>query len=405
MPVTFQDDTAAVVAEIRELFAQVIESKCGAGTGLPEICDGFGIHRKLAWQLTKVAYGDDPFYAARYMPSPRAIETWVRSAADRGVEDALLERVRQASARFESLIATHAGSRTAMDMMLESCVAEPSEDIDTRWRQRAFEGNSYIWGVQARTMASFSILAPSADRKGWLDIAQARSLIDFRRTRPDTRWMIGQATVLRDDATPNTPHRQPLDPDTAATTGGVPVIGEYTTSPLPRLERRETLLGQVIDELLPGKIGQAGQLTITTGEVIGNLAPAYANPNDRFAHFGTGIGTPVETLIYDHFVHRTLFEGVRRELCVFGELGRPYTFDEQDRLRVPEQIHHHGRGLASVHTPDAPGYARLLRYAFNGCGWDPADFDLYRVRMAYPPLTTSVMIRHELPSPPEWLEA
>ncbi|UYV13407.1 MAG: hypothetical protein NCW75_03770 [Phycisphaera sp.] len=404
MPVTFQDDAAAVVAEIRDLFAQVIETKCRPGSGLPEICEGFGIHRKLAWQLTKVAYGDDPFFAARYMPTPKGIETWIRSAAEHGIDRDLLDSVREASAKFEHLIETHAGNRTAMDMLLESCVAEPSEDIDTRWRQRAFEGNSYIWGVQARSMLSCSILAPSKDRRGWMDMAQARSLIDLRRTRPGTRWMIGQAVVFREGSAPDTPDREPLDAETARITGGVPVLGSFTTNPLPNLERRETGTGLLLDELLPGEIGQAGQLTITTGEVVRNLAPAYAIEDGDRALFSTGVSTPAEVLIYDHFVHKDLFGAVERELCVFGELGRPFTSDEQDRLRVPEQIQPMGSGLSNVHTPDVPGYAKLLRHAFSKCDWNPTDFALHRVRMAYPPLTTSVMIRHELPAAPDWLE-
>jgi hypothetical protein len=405
MPATFQDDTAAVVAEIRDLFAQIIESKCGPRTGLNEVCEGFGIHRKLAWQLTKVAYGDDPFYAARYMPTPKGIETWVRSAAQRGVDPKLLARVIEGSTRFETLVETHAGSRTAMDMMLESCVAEPSEEIDTRWRQRAFEGNSYIWGVQARTLLSASVLAPSATRRGWFDMAQTRSLIDLRRTRPGTRWMINQATVRRQGPWPDSPMREPLDAPTARSTGGVPVLAEFTTDPRPTLIRRHTDDGHVLDELMPGQIGQAGQLTITTGEVVRNVSTAFASePGDR-AHFGVGVGTPSEVMIFDHFVHRDLFAGVRRELCVFSEVGQPFTSDEQDRLRVPEQIHALGSGLSNVHTPDAPGYARLLRYTFERCGWNADEFVLHRVRMAYPPLTTSVMIRHELPEPPDWLEA
>ncbi|MFI4882898.1 MAG: hypothetical protein ACIAQU_09980 [Phycisphaerales bacterium JB064] len=401
----FQDDTTAVVAEIRDLFAQVIESKCGPGTGLPDICQGFGIHRKLAWQLTKVAYGDDPFYSARYMPTPKGIDTWVRSALDNGVQPDLLDRVREASARFETLVETHAGNRTAMDMLLESCIARPSEDIDVRWRQRAFEGNGYIWGVQARSTVAFSVIAPSQDKRGWLDIAQARSIIGLRRTKPDTRWMIGQGTVMRDNAPPTGPVRTPLDPETTRHAGGVPIIGQFSTTPLPRLERRETGTGTVFDEILPGEIGQIGEITVTTGEVVRNLAPAFATPNDKRAHFGTGVGTPTEALIYDHFVHKDLFQSVHRELCVFGELGKPFTHDEEDRIRVPEQVQHLGKGLASVHSPDAPGYARLLRYTFDACGWNTDEFELYRVRMAYPPLSTSVMISHDLPEPPEWLEA
>lgn len=404
MPDPFQDDTSALVAEIRDLFAQVIESKCGPGTGLNEICDGFGIHRKLAWQLTKVAYGDDPFHSARFMPTPRGIDTWVRSAAENGIDAGLLGRVREASAKFEHLVETHAGSRTAMDMLLESCVATPSEEIDAPWRQRAFEGNAYVWGAQVRTTLAFSILAPSGDKRGWLDMVQARSLIGLRRTRPDTRWLVGQATIMRDGATPMFPGRTPLDEQTTRKTGGVPVVGLHTTDPLPRFERRETESGLVIDELLAGEIGQVGELTITTGEIIRNLAPAFATPNDKRAHFGTGIRTPAEVVIYDHFVHADVFAGVERELCVFSELATPFTFDEQDRLRVPERVQHLGTGLSRVHTPDAPGYAGLLRYAFSHAGWDPDKFALYRVRMAYPPLTTSVMIRHALPEPPDWFE-
>lgn len=405
MPVTFQEDATAVMADIRDLFAQVIESRCGPGTGLAEICEGFGVHRKLAWQLAKVAYGDDPFFAARYMPSHKGIESWVRSAAERGVDASLLAGVLEASTKFESLVETHAGSRVAMDMMLESCVAEPSEDIDTRWRQRAFEGNAYVWGVQARTMLGCSILAPSTSKRGWFDMAQTRSLIDLRRTRPDTRWLIGQSTVRREGVGADPSTREPLDAHTARKANGVPVLESFTTDPLPSLERRDADDGVVLDELLPGEIGQSGQVTITTGEIIRNVSPAYAMDEGDRAHFGVGVGTPAEVMICDHFVHKDLFGAVQRELCVFSEVGRPFTFDERDRLRVPEQIQHLGNGLSSVHTPDAPGYAKLLRYAFAKCDWNPADFAFYRVRMAYPPLATSVMIRHELPAPPDWLEA
>lgn len=401
----FQQDTIAIVAEIRDLFAQAIESKCQSSAGLPEICQGFGIHRKLAWQLAKVAYGSDPFHAARYMPTPKAMDTWLTSARQHGVEGDLLERIREASSRFEHLIETHAGSRTAMDMLLEACIAQPSEEIDIRWRQRAFEGNGYIWGVQARSLVAFSIIAPSTRKRGWFDIVQVRSIIGLRRMRPDTRWVIGQGAIVRDNETPDGPQRTPLDPTTADRTGGVPVIAAFSSEPLPTFERRAAGHNTVYDELLPGEIGQAGEITITTGEIVRDLAPAFATSQDQRANFGTGVGTPAEALIYDHFVHRDLFVNVKRELCVYGEVGKPFTHDDEDRVRVPERVQHLGSGLARVHAPEAPGYAKLLRHAFDACGWQADDFDLHRVRMAYPPLSTSVMIRHPMPEPPDWLEA
>jgi hypothetical protein len=405
MSSSFQDDTVATVAEVRDVFAQVLETNPRARTDLAKLCEGFGIHRKLAWQLTKVAYGDDLLQSARFMPSPKGIEAWVRSAADRGVDTALLERVRDVSARFEALVETHAGNRSAMDLLIESCVSTPSEEIDARWRQRSFEGNSFIWGAQVRTLLSVAVLGPSRGKRGWFDIAQVRSLVALRRTRPDTRWLINQAAVILDGQTPRPPTRTPLDDETAQETGGVPVIARFTSNPLPGFERRQVQMGMVNDEILPGKVGQVGEQTIVIGEWIRDLAPAFATPDDKTAHFGMGVRTPAEVLIYDHLVHESLFHGVQRELCVFSELASPITFDDEDRLRVPEHVQSLGMGFSRAHTPDVPGYADLLRFVFDRCEWDASEFALYRVRMAYPPLPTSVMIRHPLPEPPDWLNA
>jgi hypothetical protein len=34
-------------------------------------------------------------------------------------------------------------------------------------------------------------------------------------------------------------------------------------------------------------------------------------------------------------------------------------------------------------------------------GWKPEDFDVYRVRMRYPPLPVSIVVRHEDPVRPK----
>lgn len=55
-----------------------------------------------------------------------------------------------------------------------------------------------------------------------------------------------------------------------------------------------------------------------------------------------------------------------------------------------------GRGLGLSHTPDIPGYADLTAGVCASVGIDPEDYELYRVRMEYPPMPTTVMIRHPL---------
>ena len=69
------------------------------------------------------------------------------------------------------------------------------------------------------------------------------------------------------------------------------------------------------------------------------------------ALWGTGVRTPGELLITDHFVHRDLFPGVVRELCVFGELISPITQDDRDLLPVSERLLELGSGLDRVARP------------------------------------------------------
>jgi hypothetical protein len=75
------------------------------------------------------------------------------------------------------------------------------------------------------------------------------------------------------------------------------------------------------------------------------------------------------------------------------------TQDERDVLSVHEHIQPLGRGLDRVRTAEVPQYAEILARAFEQTGWNPADFDVFRVRMRYPPIPVSVMVRH--PMPPE----
>jgi hypothetical protein len=116
--------------------------------------------------------------------------------------------------------------------------------------------------------------------------------------------------------------------------------------------------------------------------------------------FGAVVRTPSEVFVFDHFVHRDLFPDVQRELCVFGELNSPITQSDDDRLPVSEKIEHLGHGVSAARTPDIPGYAQLLRSVFANAGWNPEEFDLFRIRMAFPPMPTSVVIRHDFPVRP-----
>jgi hypothetical protein len=165
---------------------------------------------------------------------------------------------------------------------------------------------------------------------------------------------------------------------------------------MPALARAPAAGGMVQDEFESACVGLTGERTLVTGEVLRNLAPTYATEADKVAHFGSGVRTPAEMLHFDLFVRAGLFGDVGRDLCVFSDLASPASFDERDALRVSDRIVSLGRGVSLAQAPDLPGYPDLAAGVFGRLGLEPDDYELYRIRMAYPPMPATVMMRHDL---------
>lgn len=396
MSPSLEEDLVERLPEIQEAFAAVLDTFCGADAGLAEICERLGLHRKLAWQVRGVAMATDPSRTVRMMPSPAGVESLVEAIAGRPGAEPLVERVRLAAASFEQIVTRHAQDRSWLEMLAEASAGD--DGAEERWREQAFRGNSFIWGAHVRTLLSIMILNKSATRRGWIDMVLVRGLVDLTRVRPNVRWVFSQSVIIDDERNAPAPARAPLDPDGAAAAGGVPVLRDLCSDPMPGL-RRTVADGLVTDELLEAPVGQTGQQTIYTGEIIREMGAAHATAGNQWAYFGGGVRTPARALIYDHFVHRDLFPGVERELCVFSELHSPMTRSVHDRLPVAERLQQLGPGLTRARCPELPGHPKVLASLFERLGWAPGEFDHFRVRMAYPPMPTSVMIRHELPRP------
>jgi hypothetical protein len=396
----FQQDAQRVVTEIRDLFATVIETAIGRVETAQEVADGFGVHRKLGWQLSKVAYGDEPFLAARFIPSPRGMRTWLKAARKLDVPPDLLTRVEAATEGFEQLIEIHCGDRETLELMLESCGPRPDGAADARWRREAFLGNSYIFGVRVKTHLSMTVLAPSAEKPSHLDVARLHGMLGFLRSRPNVRWVIAQTVAFSGEGYQTVdPRREPLDPDVAAANDGVPLIARFCTQPLPAVQRCVGPQGLLDDELLPGPVGQTGELDLVSGEVLRAVAPIHATHEGEKLDIGPAVRTPAEWLVADLFVHRDLYPSVERELRVYSRLFSAVSREERDLLVVSEGVQALGRGVGRIHTPEVPHYGAMAGFLFEQVGWEATDFDLFRVRMRYPPLPASVMFHHALPGP------
>ncbi len=393
----FEADTIAAVTQIRDAYARIIETKCPGSKAVTAVSEAFGIHRKLAWQVVKVAYAEDPFVATRHMPPGKSVGVWLDSARDAGVDGALIDSAQRACDRLARVIDTHASSRAEFEMLIESFGQACDVATEEKWRQHAFMGNSFTLGVQCRVLLAMCVLMPSEDKEDYFHSVQVRGLMGYRQTRPGVRWVLNQSVAL-DDASHHEimMTRRALDPEAAERHNGVPVLPEFCSDPAPRLARHRTPEGLMQDELLASEVGLRGQRTLVTGEILRNIAPVYATENDRTAHFGSAVRIPTRMLHFDLFVRRGLFGDVRRELRVFSELATAVTFDERDELSVCDGISRMGRGVSLAQAPDIAGYPDLARSVFDRLSIDPGEYELHRIRMAYPPLPATVVMKHEL---------
>lgn len=393
----FETDTIDAVSFARDAYARIIEEKCPGSKAVTAVCEAFGIHRKLAWQLIKVAYAEDPFVAAKHMPTHKTVQVWIKAAQRSGIHKELVDLIRDADSRFQTVIDTHAASKSEFEILIESCSQSHDAQSEERWRQLAYEGNSFTFGARCKVLLAMCVLMPSDDREDYFHSVQIKGLMGFRQTRPDVRWIINQSVAVDDHAQHETAmQRVAIDPAAARANNGVPVIPEYCSDPMPALMRSKTHDGMMQDEFLSSHVGLMGERTLVTGEILRNIAPTHAMPNDKIAHFGSIVRTPSEMLHFDLFVKAGLFGKVERELRVFSDIASPISFADSDALSVSDQITKLGRGVSLAQAPDLPGYRGLARDVFARLELDPDEYELFRIRMPYPPIPTTVMFKHEL---------
>jgi hypothetical protein len=398
----FVDQAQAVVCRLRDAIAAVIAAIPGFAYRRPnDLAADLGLDAKLAWRLGRCVDVADPFASAQFIPGPTGMRTFLRVAQRRGVPKSALDVAREAFDDFRELVRTHGGTRKSFDTLTAGLAASGQVRTDLEHRRLAFEGNTYVWGVWARTIFRANIIAPSADPNMW-DLATVRGFIDFRRMRPNVAWRIVRPSSVDSSHSIHTEAvRAALDPRAAE---GVPLLTDFCSQPVPQFRSVVGLNGGQESEFVAGPVGNTGRLTCVTGEVLRGLEPRYRAPlyGDFCAVFP--VRTPAEVLVFDLLIHRTLFENddpLRVELYsdLFGG-GPGVRYEATDRLPLHDSLACLGYGPEAAHTSDIPRYPDMLRYALDRVDWNGHDFRLYRLRMQYPAIPTTVMLRKTLPERP-----
>ena len=406
----FEQNAAVALRRLRSALSVLIGAIPGVGE-LRKAADlqrALGIGNTLAWQVYKLAHATDPLAEASSVPGTVGMKRLFKAAGEHGVPAKHIEASAAAIQQFDELVKVHAGDRMTFDSMISGLTEEGSQLVDAQQKRAAFRANSHLWGLQARTQLKCTILNPSLASTTSLDLVQLQGYVNLRRFRRAIPLLISGIGLIVDDKHKHNilpPYRrEPLAGDSAAAQGA-PLLTEFCSQPPPEIRTIRSEAGDVQTELAACGVGNESAVTYMFGDVVRSVPGPYTGDAPPGLRSYAWVRVPVEVLIHDVLIHEDAFGSLTPETSVYGDHNRSpgaSTFDlsEANLLGVKESAVYMGKGPSVLQTLDVPRYPEMAQYAFDRLGWDGEKFDVYRCRVAYPVMPSSVVVRFELPEKP-----
>jgi hypothetical protein len=380
------EEVRSAVSQLGTLLRALILA-AGSDPAKPqEVHRKFGIDRVLCWKISRIIKAPSAEEALRQLPGEESFSIFTSAAQRAGAPAADAKRTLEASQTLYKAIDTYVGDRPTLELLLDS-VPKGSDGLLVS-RKLAFRGNSGIWGVQARTRTQLMILAPNAKDPELIDTAVAAGWVDFRRLRLNAPWRLFRYRVTPQGEGQEA-ERIPMSDDS----GGV--LHEFCSN-LP--EFNPVHVGEFLEyEVGPSRPGSSGAFTIFSGFVRRGHGYHHAKQPHDEVEFGISILAPVENVVIDVLVHRSLNimqdAQVRLFSAAFSDGPRNVPNQQLPIEAVREELGSPPL-VAGTHAPRMP---ELADYMFKRYGWDPNEFVGIRFKVEYPPFPSVVWLTSELP--------
>lgn len=364
-----------------------------------DVARRFGLNRNLTWKLSRVITAEDPFAALNHLPGNQGITLALQAIEKAGAPRAAIAQVEQALDEFQRVVEAHADDRAHLELTLEASGLLAREAGFESGRELAFRGNSAIWGVQAKTRLSLAVLGPQKDDESLVEIAHVGGIIGTRRLRPQTEWRLfhiqqhdetgaAMAQMFRPDPL------EPNEPD------GMPgLLKDFSSPTVPTINIRRHTSG-VEFMLPPGPMGKSGVFDAFIGFAVRNL-PRYRNAENPTGSIATLVSLPCERTITDILIHRTLVPsgGISAKLYGFphGGLDTPVGQTVKNELPLFERIVQLAGSPPAVATSHVPRYGQLVSHVMKRMEWNASEFVGYRLLVDYPPMSSKLVIKWDLP--------
>jgi len=360
------------------------------------------VNRGLVWRVSRVVGAEDDVTAATHLPGQVGLERLLEACRGRGVAPDTLEAARGAVRAFHEVVAQLSGDRRTLEILLANAGGNGSTQgtsLDLESARRAmFEGGCAVWGVRAEVRLRCMFLAPNTDDPTRLDQADIAGYAGFRRLR-QVPWPMSYKAVYKDTGDSDAPREEPIDQH-GGNGSSLPLIREFCTPADLHIRAVETQRA-TRHELPASPEGSAAPVTCVFGAIQRKIYTARKTPDCRQAGSLVVMDTPVERVMVDAFVHRSLGVGSPPNVLLVDRLTRPHGYNEaeiaSEALPIETPSRRLGPGSAGAVTPYMPWYPRMIETVCKRLGFRSDEFIAHRVEMVYPPIPTALVVRFDLP--------
>jgi hypothetical protein len=392
---SFESDTTSALALVRSSLAAMTRSLKAEIRRPADLQKSLGVDSKLSWQIFNVINEADPLAAAKLIPGTPSVVRLIKAARSRGVSEEQTDTVRRAVAEFNRVVERHAQDRAEFDLMASSAASAPiAAAAEMAFRKAAFRSESHIWGVCADVLGGTTIVRRASDGLT-TDEVTLMNRRDCRRLRLDAPMSVFAYRNYGAQGVPEGRVRIPLD-QKAADQYGAHILPRFCSQPIPAFRTWLRPDGYTAVDVQSREIGRQHAISLTVGQIYRNCPLAKGINSEPIYQADMRLATPSRVLVSTNLVHRPTLGKVNPELLVFRQTpGDDNIAVAQSAPQVPtrDEIKFLGTGPSAWATPDIDGHDAMVQVAFDEVGWNPAEFDVYRVRIEYPVLHTVVRMQ------------
>lgn len=384
---------------IRGAMTQLLSAVDADPSKPQDISRRFKINKNLAWKVSRMILVPEPHQMIPNIPGHNGIETVLAAFEIKGAPASVLSAARDAFDDFDEIVKVHLGDRSTLQLALTSGTPEKvSPEHLHATRKMAFQGNSAIWGVQARLRFASFFIAPNAKDPSMIDTASVGGLMDVRRLRAHAGIPLFSRFSYNDDGTlRDGPRPHPIAED-CPESDELMLMPRFSTVPTP--EFQENRMGGVTQYMLrPGPIGNRGLQSWVFGEFVRGFASKYRDEQNEFGEHALPVSVPTEWLMCDLQVHKDFSFAFDPKVYAHAYIGGDstrVTESELTQLPLSEIVQSIGSLPPVVATPLLTEYPDIVNCVYHRLGWKGEEFIGYRFLMKYPPLHAHIIMQHGL---------